>query len=115
MFPAGLPGLALAMLRASVAFGLLLESFAHRHALPGWAQGAAVLFVLALCVGYLTPIAAALVFVFHCFIWFHFGVGSGTAATVICLDALALGLLGPGAYSMDSWLFGRRVVVLPPP
>jgi hypothetical protein len=34
---------------------------------------------------------------------------------VLSLDALALALLGPGAYSVDSRRFGRRLVVLPPP
>jgi hypothetical protein len=32
---------------------------------------------------------------------------------VLLLDAAALGLLGPGAYSIDARLFGRRVTVLP--
>ena len=29
--------------------------------------------------------------------------------------AVALALLGPGAYSMDARIFGRRVIDLPPP
>ena len=42
------------------------------------------------------------------------GVSVGPTA-LVCLDALALALMGPGAYSIDSYRFGRRVVVLPPP
>jgi hypothetical protein len=37
------------------------------------------------------------------------GAGIGSAI----LDALALAVLGPGAYSLDSLRFGRRVIVLP--
>jgi hypothetical protein len=33
--------------------------------------------------------------------------------TVSILNALALALLGPGAYSFDALRFGRRVVDLP--
>jgi len=43
MFPPGLPGLALLLLRVSVAVALLLEAFAHRHALPGWLEVGAIL------------------------------------------------------------------------
>jgi hypothetical protein len=28
--------------------------------------------------------------------------------------AIALALLGPGAYSIDARIFGRRVIILPP-
>jgi hypothetical protein len=65
-------------------------------------------------VGCLTPIAAAIALVAHGLIWSDLGVPSAAAATVVFLDALALALLGPGAYSFDSYRFGRRVVVLPP-
>jgi hypothetical protein len=30
------------------------------------------------------------------------------------IAATALGLLGPGAYSLDGRLFGRREIVIPP-
>jgi uncharacterized membrane protein YphA (DoxX/SURF4 family) len=50
-------------------------------------------------------------------IWFALGAGLDTASFTLlfAIDALALALLGPGAYSLDSRRFGRRLVVLPPP
>ena len=115
MFPPGLPGLALLLLRASAAIALLLDGYGHRHGLPGWVQGAAIVLSIGLSVGYLTPIAATLAFVCHGLIWFVLGADSAVVAAVFCLDALAVALLGPGAYSADSYRFGRRLVVLPRP
>lgn len=117
MFPPGLPGLALLLLRFSVASSLLLESYIHRGAIEGWAEGAAILISLALSVGYLTPLAAAAALVFQGLLWFGLGVGVDAAAvaSIFSLDALALALLGPGAYSVDARRFGRRLVVLTPP
>jgi hypothetical protein len=113
MFPTGLPGLALLLLRASVALALVGESYSHRQELSGSLQAMSVLVSIALAVGWLTPIAAILGLVFQALIWSDAGVGAA-AATIISLDAVALAMLGPGAYSVDSYLFGRRVVVLPP-
>lgn len=113
MFPTGLPGVALLLLRASVAIALLLEDYAHRRELYGGMHGAAILLSTTLCAGYLTPIAAALALLFHGLIWSGLGVGSAGAAIILSLDAMALALLGPGAYSVDSYRFGR-VLVLPP-
>jgi hypothetical protein len=114
MFPRGLPGVALLLLRASVALALLLESFGHRQGLSVWAVGVALLLALALCAGYLTPIAAGLVFVAHALVWSFLEVASAPVAAIVALNAVALAFLGPGAYSVDSYLFGRRVVVIPP-
>ncbi|HKR34722.1 MAG TPA: hypothetical protein VJT10_07780 [Steroidobacteraceae bacterium] len=117
MFPPGLPGLALLLLRASVAIALLLDSYAHGAALPGWVHGTAILISLVVSVGYLTPIVAAAALVLHAIVWFVIaaGVDAAAVAIVLSLDALALALLGPGAYSLDSHRFGRRRLVLPPP
>jgi hypothetical protein len=114
MFPRGLPGLALLLLRASVAFALLLEYYGPRPGNSGWIQGAAILLSLALCAGYMTPIAAVMGLMFHGVVWSGLGVDSTAVATIVLLDAMALAFLGPGAYSVDAYRFGRRVVVLPP-
>jgi hypothetical protein len=116
MFPPGPPGLALLLLRISVALALLFDSYAHRDALPGWVHGTAILISLVVSVGYLTPIAASTALVLHAIVWFAVGGGGDATfvAAVLALDAVALALLGPGAYSLDSRRFGRRLVVLPP-
>jgi hypothetical protein len=31
----------------------------------------------------------------------------------VIVDAIALALLGPGAHSIDAWLFGRREIIIP--
>jgi hypothetical protein len=114
MFPPGLPGLALLLLRTSVALALLLEDYGHRHALSSWIHVTVILISATLCAGYLTPIAAAMALAFHGLIWFGSGVDSAAVAVIFALDAIALALLGPGAYSVDSYRFGRHLVVLPP-
>lgn len=114
MFPTGLPGLALLLLRTSVAIALLVENYGHRQDLPGWIETAAALISVALTAGYLTPIVAAISLIFHGLIWSGLGAGNVAVAGIVALNAIALALLGPGAYSVDSYRFGRRVVVLPP-
>jgi len=115
MFPPGLQGLALLLLRASVAVALLAQYYCHQGDLSGWILAAAILISIALCLGYLTPISAVMCLVLHCVIWFSLGTGSVAVAAMIALDAMALALLGPGSYSVDYYRFGRRLVVLPPP
>jgi uncharacterized membrane protein YphA (DoxX/SURF4 family) len=122
MFPAGLPGLALVLLRVSVAMALLVEDYRHGQQLSGWTQAGAILISIALSVGYSTPIVAAIGLALHALIWFELhgliccdpGIDSAAVATIVALNAITLALLGPGAYSVDSYRFGRRVVVLPP-
>jgi putative oxidoreductase len=114
MFPAGLPGLALMLLRTSVALALLAESFDQGTALSGWIKAAAIAAAAILFVGSWTPILAVASLLFHAAIWFRFGL-DGAAAGIVTLDATALAMLGPGAYSLDSYRFGRRVVLRPTP
>ena len=115
MFPTGGPGIALLLLRvalsANVAYGVL----ELRTTLDiAWVLALLATVSIALCVGLLTPITATLAACIEIVIW-HFTAGT-IAALHICaiLVATALAMLGPGAYSLDSRLFGRRQIIFPP-
>jgi len=73
---------------------------------------------LALIIGLLTPVAAV-VLAIVVVIDFSLPTIAGplTTATVVHLvtDAVAMSLLGPGAYSLDARRFGRREIVVPNP
>ena len=112
MFPAGLPGFALLLLRLSVAIsGFATGSGA---ALPdSWWLYAGLGFTgLALCIGVFTPIFAALALGIQVGELVLFGNELGQRAVSV-LAATALSLLGPGAFSVDSYRFGRRRVRFP--
>jgi hypothetical protein len=113
MFPAGLPGLALLLLRTSTAVALLAETYLHRQHLAAWILASAAIISFALSAGYLTPVVAILSVLLHGVIWGNSGIEETAWAAIVSLDAIGLALLGPGSYSVDSYLFGRRVVVLP--
>jgi uncharacterized membrane protein YphA (DoxX/SURF4 family) len=66
---------------------------------PGAAAGVS-LSTLAIAAASTTPVGATLAAQWQ-------GVG------LVATDALALAMLGPGALSIDAWLFGRREIVIP--
>lgn len=114
MFPPGLPGIGLLLLRISVAVALLADAYCHHEELPLSVKCAAVLLSGTVMAGVLTPIVAVLGLLVHGFIWHRVGLGTAPAALAVCLDLTALFLLGPGGYSVDAVRFGRQLVVLPP-
>ena len=112
MFPAHGPGAGLVLLRFGLAVALLARTpYPDGPMSIGWA--AAAVCALALGLGSLTPISAAIAALI-----LVGGSLSSVAANVdgvaLAVIATALALLGPGAYSLDARLFGRRVVVVVP-
>lgn len=112
MFPGGWPGFALLVLRISVAAGTVVNALVLRQHPSGWETVAVTAIVLMLCTGWLTPVACLLALATQLA-----ALVAGlqvVSVSVGMLDALALGVLGPGAYSIDAYRFGRRTLIWPP-
>lgn len=110
LFPGGVAGAGLLLLRFSVATSTLLLTAAHIPAsyVPHFIG---VFLAIGLCIGLQTRVAATgcLLASLLCLIT---GVAPGLAV-VHAISAAALVLTGPGALSIDARLFGRRTVQLP--
>jgi uncharacterized membrane protein YphA (DoxX/SURF4 family) len=125
-FPRGVPGLGLLLLRMATSSVLVLQgasilstgvdSAVQNSLLPL----VEVLSGVCLLLGFLTPIAATiamLVEVAMAVSWLRMvnvnGVQTRQGVLVVAVMSAALILLGPGAFSIDSRLFGRREVIIP--
>ncbi len=115
MFPAGAPGIALLLLRISLAAAILdgCSDFFKPSFTPLICVAVAV-HCLLLCFGFLTPVASIIACVLELTHLYSNGYADWRFLALASLNAAAIGLLGPGAYSVDARLFGRRVVVIPP-
>jgi hypothetical protein len=113
MFPTGRPGVALLLMRVGLAI-MLMDGVSGRLLDLGsvWFLLAPGVVAVALCLGFLTPVVAALTVLLEVATWATAGGTIGAVHVCAVLDAIALGLLGPGSYSLDARLFGRRQIVL---
>jgi putative oxidoreductase len=65
-----------------------------------------------LLVGLWTPVAGVLVAIMETWIAFSLP-GSAAFPVVLAVLAASLALIGPGAWSLDAWLFGRKRIEPP--
>jgi uncharacterized membrane protein YphA (DoxX/SURF4 family) len=117
----------LLLLRAAVGITLILQGIAylvdpHNLRFATWAVGLlAVVSAGSLLIGFLTPMAGIFVGLVSASLAFSW-IPSPTpnlfdnklSLFLIIIVAAAIGLLGPGAYSLDARLFGRREIIIPP-
>jgi len=116
MFPAGAPGLALLALRLVTLAWLHLDATGQLAFAPHvLALVSLETLSLALLVGVFTPYVAAIAGVIKAIDFALGGSVPGVLGGIAFAHFLILLLLGPGAYSVDARLFGRRVTVLTRP
>ncbi|MDB6008578.1 MAG: hypothetical protein JWL65_828 [Gammaproteobacteria bacterium] len=110
-FPWGAPGIALILLRVSIAASTLLvvSTGPHRGL---WMLALSIPLSALLCLGFLTPLAALLTIPLDLFDTTSLRLTLGSLPILIC-QAIALSMLGPGSYSIDARVYGRRIVVIP--
>lgn len=113
VFPTATPGYGLLLLRIVVAASLFIDAGGRLISSPN----AALLVPLValsgtIAVGFLTPVFSILCATVEVILLIANAQTWVPAALAGPLIAVVLSLLGPGAYSVDAYLFGRRVVVL---
>jgi hypothetical protein len=114
MFPSGSAGAALLILRLSVAATLLVVGAACCTFAESWTSIAAVVLAAGLCFGLLTPYCACLCCLMELRTLLISGRDTWLLLALSILNGIVLALIGPGAYSLDSHIFGRQLVSLPP-
>jgi len=122
-FPGSLPGAGLLLLRITIGGGLLIHAFSWlREPQPSsggmWAPGLLALVIgISFILGFLNPVAgfiAALGGIATRLLRPEWSssmtslLGVGPLAIVV-----AITLLGPGAFSLDAYFFGRRKIIVP--
>ena len=126
-FPGGRPGVGLLLLRAAVGgiaitLGILYVSGLIERPLVVWVAAITLnAGGVALVIGFVTPLASLLVVLCVLGVTFSWmptpppvALGGRLLTLLLLATPLGIALLGPGAYSMDGHLFGRREIVIPP-
>jgi hypothetical protein len=112
MFPTGAAGIALALLRATAAAMLLMIAFPRGEVISQWVFAGLAVLAVFFFLGAFTPVLCALCCCIEIVSIFGLRGLDALHMAVSVVATAALGLLGPGGYSLDARMFGRRRVVL---
>jgi hypothetical protein len=114
MFPGGIAGVALLVLRFSAAGMLLISAFPEGDVSVSPLKALAVVAIsVVLCLGLFTPAACILPILIEAATLPQLSM-SGAIATILHIAVtISLLMLGPGAYSIDAKIFGRRLIQPP--
>jgi uncharacterized membrane protein YphA (DoxX/SURF4 family) len=114
MFPIGAAGGALFVLRVSVAVTLVVtELKPNPYPMPLWVVLCSLVLATFLVLGFLTPYCAVLGCVVEIIAFFIADVRNGLHFAASIMDGGVLAVMGPGAYSIDARMFGRRILTVP--
>src|SRR5688500_2651325 len=110
-FPGKSTGAGLLLLRLSAAGSLIAVQFSSPDP-PSWRLCLAALVAFGLGIGLRTRLLCGLS-VLGLVAHVATDPAASTLAVLSFVDTAALALVGPGAFSLDARLFGRRTVILP--
>jgi uncharacterized membrane protein YphA (DoxX/SURF4 family) len=114
MFPDSYCGRALIMFRVSAAGTFVMLSI-HRGIPPAFSLVILIqlLLTVALILGFMTPIVSAVCCCWELSTLFGYPEIDKLSTIFAAMSVAALGFLGPGAFSLDARLYGRRVIRIP--
>jgi uncharacterized membrane protein YphA (DoxX/SURF4 family) len=122
-FPGSLPGAGLLLLRITVGVGLLIQASAwliesQTSGNGMWSPGLLALVIgTSFILGFLTPLAGAVSALAGMAIRLLHPEWSSSMTSLLGVNPLAMviaiTLLGPGAFSLDAYFFGRRRIIVP--
>ena len=122
-FPGSLPGAGLLLLRITIGGGLLIHAFSwliepQTSGNGMWAPGLLALVIgISFVLGFLTPLAGAVSALAGIAMRLLHPEWSASVTALSGVSQLAMviaiTLLGPGAFSLDAYFFGRRRIIVP--
>ena len=112
-FPNSWPGVGLLLLRLAVGLPLISGALSSLTAFtsPAWVHVPAVLPAVLLLVGLWTPVASAAQVVIEA-VFILMGTGPPDVHITRAVIGVSLAFLGPGTWSADSLMYGRKRVAL---
>jgi hypothetical protein len=122
-FPGSLPGVGLLLLRITIGIGLLIQASAwliesQTSGNGMWAPGLLALIIgTSFILGFLTPLAGSVSALVGIAMRLLNPEWSSSLTSLLGVNPLAMviaiTLLGPGAFSLDAYFFGRRRIIVP--